>query len=72
MRLKKPRVLDYHKNYIDGNLVLILARNFSVNLQCCHDNFPYTTKMVSRFENVTDYEPNLSLMISTTNQKVYS
>ena len=28
--------------------------------------------MVSRFENVTDYEPNLSLMIFIANQKVYS
>ena len=34
--------------------------------------FSYSFKMVSRFENVTDYEPNLSLMILTANQKVYS
>lgn len=26
--LKKPRVLDYHKNYIDGNLVLNFGAKF--------------------------------------------
>ena len=44
---------------------------FTTPLQCCHDNF-YSAQITSRFESVTDYERNLSPMILTANQTVYS
>jgi len=41
-----------------------------LKLQCCHGNFSDSVKMKCRFENVTDYGHNLSLMILVTNQMV--
>ena len=43
-----------------------------VKLQRCHGNFFYSAKMASAFENVTDYERNLSPMLLTANQMEYS
>ena len=42
-----------------------------LKLQCCHGNFSKSAKMTPRFENVTDYECNLSLMILVANHMVY-
>lgn len=41
-----------------------------LKLQCCHDNFSYSAKMVSKFENVTDNKCNLSSMILVANEMI--
>ena len=55
---------------IFGAKVQRLCMNSHVKLQCCHGNFSYSAEMVSRFENVTDYERNLSPMILIVNQNI--